>query len=54
MMEYSLQTPRSHNAQAAYPLWLVLHGAYANVEKVLGMGSAFEPWEFDDGGVDQK
>ena len=53
-MEYSLQTPRSHNAQAAYPLRLVLHGAYANVEKVLGMGSAFEPWEFDDGGVDQK
>jgi len=138
-MEYLLQTPRSYNAQAVYPLWLVLHGAYANAEKALamfgaeaeelatfllapqaarpcgdgycwsyardakaihdliettlacypidrtrlslighsmgcvmglwlmaqnpslcrffaalGMGSAFEPWEFDDGGVDQK
>jgi len=138
-MEYQLQTPRSYNAQASYPLWLVLHGAYAKAEKALamfgaeaeeratfllapqatrpcgegycwsyardakaihdvieetltrypidrarislighsmgcvmglwlmdqhpslfrffaalGMGSAFEPWEFDDGGVDQK
>ena len=138
-MEYLLQTPRSYNPNASYPLWLVLHGAYANAKKgltmfgteaeerdtfclapqasrpcgdgycwsyardaksiqdllkrtlasypidriklslighsmgcvmglwlmaqnpslfrffaALGMGSPFEPWEYDDGGIDQK
>ncbi|HKY54776.1 MAG TPA: alpha/beta hydrolase-fold protein [Anaerolineales bacterium] len=34
-MEHILQTPSSYNAQASYPFWLVLHGAYANAEKAL-------------------
>ena len=36
-MENILQTPRSYNSQGSYPLWLVLHGAYANAEKALAM-----------------
>jgi poly(3-hydroxybutyrate) depolymerase len=139
MMEHLLQPPRSYDAQASYPLWLVLHGAFAKAEQAidvfgpeadehgvfllapqatrpcgdgycwsfardakeihqliertcatypidrtrlsligysmgctmglwliaqnpglfrffaaLGMGSAFEPWEYDDGGIDEK
>jgi predicted esterase len=36
-MEYLLQTPRSYNVQVSYPLWLVLHGAFAKAEKALAM-----------------
>jgi len=36
-MDYLLQTPRSYSAQASYPLWLVLHGAFAKAEKALAM-----------------
>ena len=36
-MEHLLQIPRSYPAQASYPLWLVLHGAYAMAEKALAM-----------------
>lgn len=36
-MEHLLQTPSSYPDQASYPLWLVLHGAYARAEKSLAM-----------------
>jgi poly(3-hydroxybutyrate) depolymerase len=40
-MEYLLQTPTSYNAQASYPMWLVLHGAFARAEQAIAMfGSA--------------
>jgi pimeloyl-ACP methyl ester carboxylesterase len=36
-IEYLLQTPSLNPTQESYPLWLVLHGAYAKVEKALAM-----------------
>jgi hypothetical protein len=36
-MEHLLQTPQSYDAQASYPLWLVLHGAFAEAEQALAM-----------------
>lgn len=39
-MEYLLQTPTSYHPQASYPMWLVLHGAYAGAQKALTMFGA--------------
>lgn len=39
-MEHLLQVPRSYSAQTTYPLWLVLHGAYARSEKAVAMFGA--------------
>jgi predicted esterase len=36
-MEHLLQTPLADYDQDSYPLWLVLHGAYAGAEKALAM-----------------
>jgi poly(3-hydroxybutyrate) depolymerase len=36
-MEHLLQTPPAYHDQTSYPLWLVLHGAYAGAEKALAM-----------------
>lgn len=36
-MESLLQTPASYDAQACYPLWLVLHGAFARAEQAIVM-----------------
>jgi hypothetical protein len=36
-MEYLFQTPRFYHAQASYPLWLVLHGAFAKAEEAIAM-----------------
>src|SRR5215211_1574524 len=36
-MEHLLQTPHSYDAQASYPLWLVLHGAFARAEQAPAM-----------------
>lgn len=36
-MEHLIQTPHSYDAQTSYPLWLVLHGAYATAGKALDM-----------------
>jgi poly(3-hydroxybutyrate) depolymerase len=36
-MEHLLQRPRSYDAQASYPLWLVLHGAFAKAEQAVDM-----------------
>jgi predicted esterase len=34
-MEHLIQKPRSNSSQATYPLWLVLHGAFAGAEQAL-------------------
>jgi poly(3-hydroxybutyrate) depolymerase len=47
MMEHLLQPPRSYDAQASYPLWLVLHGAFAKAEQAIDV---FGP-EADEHGV---
>jgi predicted esterase len=39
-MEYLLQTPHAYHAQASYPLWLVLHGAFARADQALAMFGA--------------
>jgi poly(3-hydroxybutyrate) depolymerase len=39
-MEHLLQTPHSHTLQATFPLWLVLHGAFAKAEQSLAMFGA--------------
>jgi poly(3-hydroxybutyrate) depolymerase len=40
-MEHLLQTPRAYHAQASYPLWLILHGAFATAEQAIALfGSA--------------
>jgi poly(3-hydroxybutyrate) depolymerase len=36
-MEHLLQTPRTSSAQASYPLWLVLHGAFSKAEQAVAM-----------------
>jgi poly(3-hydroxybutyrate) depolymerase len=36
-MEYLLQVPQHYQNGSSYPLWLVLHGAYAKAEKALAM-----------------
>ena len=36
-MEHLLEKPRAYHAQASYPLWLVLHGAFAKAEQALAM-----------------
>ena len=36
-MEYQLQTPRAFHPQGSYPLWLVLHGAFAKAEQALAL-----------------
>jgi poly(3-hydroxybutyrate) depolymerase len=36
-MEHLLQSPRSYPARDSYPLWLVLHGAFAKAEQGLAM-----------------
>jgi predicted esterase len=38
--EHLLQIPRSYPAQAPYPLWLVLHGAFAKAEQAVAMFGA--------------
>ena len=39
-MEFLLQTPRAYDTHASYPLWLVLHGAYAKAEQSITMFGA--------------
>jgi poly(3-hydroxybutyrate) depolymerase len=36
-MEHLLQSPRSYPTRDSYPLWLVLHGAFAKAEQGLAM-----------------
>jgi len=36
-MKHLLQMPRDHHAQTAYPLWLVLHGAFDRAEQAIAM-----------------
>jgi poly(3-hydroxybutyrate) depolymerase len=36
-MEFLLHTPLSYHAQATYPLWLVLHGAFGRAEQSISM-----------------
>ena len=37
IMEYQLQAPRAFHLQGSYPLWRVLHGAFAKAEQALAM-----------------
>src|SRR5215207_4283907 len=37
LLEYLLQTPPAYHPQATYPMWLVLHGAFARAEQALTM-----------------
>lgn len=34
-MQHVLQTPHSYLSQASYPMWLILHGAFAGAERAL-------------------